>query len=128
MDKSERDNIIKKFNDFKKSGKRISLGDILSDEQKKELNDETSHNTQNTSDKSHGSKLISKYLSEVSKFTKEVEILDEYSFNFEYNNKRYFIAYDFDSECVIFNEGQKMNPEKCREISIGEIKDIFTKK
>jgi hypothetical protein len=124
---SEKDQIIEKFNELKKSGKSFSLGDILSDDQKTRLQMENvvKSKPQISNDESHGSELISDYVLEVSKFVDEIEIINSYSFTFEYNNKSYFIGYDFNSECVIFNEGKIMFQKKCREIGLYEIEDIF---
>lgn len=68
---------------------------------------------------------IAKFLSKaLSKFS-EIEIIDEYSFAFNFKGEIYRIGYDYESECMVINEGRDFDDDNAREIGYSEFKENY---
>ena len=126
--------MLNKFDELKKTGGRITLGDTMTTELKNEFNQRikeedrlglemqtsllksilTRSESLDTEYVKYIKKDINKFYKKLSKSPKvtELEMIGEFVFGFVFENEKYAIAYDFVSECITltsdFNDSKKI--------------------
>lgn len=130
--KTDKQQMLDKFKELKEKGGNFTLGDTMTEEQKKKYFDNkpsiNRFTSNNESISASEGKLVEKYYKKASKqpeITEMVRINDR-SFSFKYTDKYFIIAFDTDSDCMIVNEGldDPFDSDKAHEISLYEIEEL----
>ena len=134
MDKND---MLKRFAELKAKGGKITLGDLMSDEQKKRseeqkktLMDVHRHIDSNLYTKKEvkrASEKVRKFFDKLSlsKNVKTILMIDDISFFFEFEENSYYITYDIESECMTINDGTEFDEDSAHEIGFYELEENY---
>jgi hypothetical protein len=123
--------MLERFNNLKKGGGKIALGDVMTQNQKDEfLSRNTAIDLNDVHIKSFKKcdiDMIEKYFNKLSRSTKinTLIMLNDISFMFEFDSEYYHITYDYDSLCMMINKGKNIDEDNATEIGLYELEKYF---